>query len=316
RYTMKITAGNIQEMSCAKQFSEHQSRVNSLNYSNDGMHMISSSDDESIVLYNCETGTKSRSLNSKKYGVDLIHFSHNVTDAIHCSTKVDDTIRYLSLHDNKYIRYFQGHQKKVITLAMSPIDDTFISSSMDKTIRLWDLRSPNCQGLMQLQQKAIAAFDPEGLIFAAGVNSEQIKLYDLRSYDKGPFTTFSMEQEPHCEWTSMKFSPNGKQILMCTNGEVMRLVDAFSGNIVQTLEGHKNAKHNALEASFSPDSNFVFCGSSDLRLYAWSTETGNVVAQLNTQHTAFFQQVAFNPRYYVLASACSNVFFWVPSEDE
>jgi hypothetical protein len=23
-----------------------------------------------------------------------------------------DTIRYLSLHDNKYIRYYQGHEKK------------------------------------------------------------------------------------------------------------------------------------------------------------------------------------------------------------
>ena len=27
---------------------------------------------------------------------------------------------------------------------MSPIDDTVISGSLDKTIRLWDLRSPNC----------------------------------------------------------------------------------------------------------------------------------------------------------------------------
>ena len=25
---------------------------------------------------------------------------------------LSDTIRYLSLHDNKYIRYFQGHTKK------------------------------------------------------------------------------------------------------------------------------------------------------------------------------------------------------------
>ena len=30
----------------------------------------------------------------------------------------------------------------------------------------------------------MASFDPEGLIFAVGVQSEQIKLYDVRSFDK------------------------------------------------------------------------------------------------------------------------------------
>ena len=67
---------------------------------------------------------------------------------------------------------------------MSPIDDMFLSGSLDKTLRLWDLRSPNCQGLMHLSSRPVAAFDPEGLIFAAGVNSESVKLYDLRSFDK------------------------------------------------------------------------------------------------------------------------------------
>lgn len=59
---------------------------------------------------------------------------------------------------------------------------------MDKTLRLWDLRSPNCQGLMHLSGRPVAAYDPEGLIFAAGVNSECIKLYDLRSFDKVCYT--------------------------------------------------------------------------------------------------------------------------------
>ena len=36
---------------------------------------------------------------------------------------------------------------RVLSLHMSPIDDTFISGSLDRTLRLWDLRSPNCQVL-------------------------------------------------------------------------------------------------------------------------------------------------------------------------
>jgi WD40 repeat protein len=55
-----------------------------------------------------------------------------------------DTIRYLSLHDNQYVRYFKGHKDKVTQLEVSPTDDMFISASRDHSVRLWDLRSPNC----------------------------------------------------------------------------------------------------------------------------------------------------------------------------
>lgn len=164
-------------------FNENNLRVNSLDYSPDGATLISSSDSDSINIYDCEKGTQKATLNSKKYGCDQIRYTHGGA-ALHASTKVDDTIRYLSLHDNKYIRYFQGHAKKVIThqyasfrnqlafaylqvvtLCMSPVDDTFLSGSLDKTIRLWDLRSPNCQGLMHLVGRPVAAFDPEGKYF-------------------------------------------------------------------------------------------------------------------------------------------------------
>ena len=73
---------------------------------------------------------------------------------------------------------------RVVNLMMSPINDTFLSGSLDRTIRLWDLRSPNCQGLMHLNGPPVASFDPEGLIFAAGIDSRQLKLYDLRTFDK------------------------------------------------------------------------------------------------------------------------------------
>ena len=99
-----------------------------------------------IIIYDCERGAKAKTTNSKKYGVDLVHFTSNKSNVVHASTKENDIIRYLNVAQNKYLSYFRGHSKRVVTLCMSPTDESFLSGSLDKTIRLWDLRSANCQG--------------------------------------------------------------------------------------------------------------------------------------------------------------------------
>ena len=111
---------------------------------------------------------------------------------------------------------------------------------------------------MNLAGRPVAAFDPEGLIFAVGINSESVKLYDLRSFDKGPFSSFKFPgsilndarifrqfliklfliTEKDFEWTGLKFSPDGKTILISTNGSMIRLIDAFSGSSLQTFTGN------------------------------------------------------------------------------
>jgi COMPASS component SWD2 len=83
---------------------------------------------------------------------------------VHSSTKENDTIRYLSLHDNKYIRYFNGHKGRVTSIDTSPYDDLFLSGSVDGTARLWDLRSTNCHGVVHCGEgQSLACFDPKGL---------------------------------------------------------------------------------------------------------------------------------------------------------
>lgn len=86
---MKLTDQNITSMVCAKSFTENTEAINHTNYTPDGSLLVTSSADDSIIVYDCNTGTKHRSVNSKKYGVDLIHFAHTKTDAIHASTKID-----------------------------------------------------------------------------------------------------------------------------------------------------------------------------------------------------------------------------------
>lgn len=313
---MKLVDNVIRSMKVGKVFKDNQEGINHLHFSNDGSMLISSSDDDQIVIYDCERGVNKRSLNSKKYGVDLIHFTQHKSNVVHASTKENDIIRYLNVDGNKYISYFRGHTKRVVTLCMSPTDDSFLSGSLDKTIRLWDLRSPNCQGLMQLAGRPVAAFDPEGLIFAAGINSESVKLYDLRSFDKGPFSSFKLNSEKDAEWTGLKFSPDGKTILISTNSSLIRLIDAFNGKLMQTFTGHINSKNIPLEASFSPDSQFVISGSTDGRVHIWNAENGTKVCVLQGDHADAVRCVQFNPKYMMMASACRNMAFWLPSVDD
>ncbi|KAF0034905.1 hypothetical protein F2P81_012663 [Scophthalmus maximus] len=305
---MKITDSALRSFRVARTYRENSQKVNCVDYSPNGENAISSSDDDCIVLYDIHEGRPQRTLFSKKYGVDLIRYTHGDAETVvYSSNKLDDTIRYLSLSDNKYIRYFPGHTARVIALSMSPVDDTFISGSWDETIRIWDLRSPNCQGLTHPLGKPFCSFDPDGLIFAAGVESQAIKLYDLRAFDKGPFATFEMRLNRVCDWTGLKFSSDGKQILISTNGGMILVLNAFSGSVLHTFSGYNNSRGISLEACFTPDSQFVMIGSEDGRVHVWSTESGMKVAVLDGKHPGPINTLQFNPRFMTFASACTNM---------
>ena len=60
----------------AKSFKENDGKLNNINFSWDGLNLITSSEDDQIIIYDCEKGAQKRLVNSQKYGVDLIHFTH------------------------------------------------------------------------------------------------------------------------------------------------------------------------------------------------------------------------------------------------
>lgn len=313
---MRITDSLLRSFRIARTYPNSQT-VNCLDFTQNGESAVSSSDDDCIVIYDIRIGKQTGTLYSKKYGVDIIRYAHRDTETVvYSSNKQDDTIRYLSLSDNKFIRYFPGHAARVIALSMSPVDDTFISGSLDKTVLMWDLRAPNYQGSISTLGKPICCFDPAGLIFAAGVESQVIQLYDIRAFNKGPFASFESRFSRVCEWTGIKFSNNGEQILISSNGGMIRVLNAFNGSVLHTFSGYNNSKGESLEACFTPDSQFVMIGSEDGRVHMWSTESGMKVAVLDGKHQGPISTLQFNPRNMMFASACTTMTFWLPCIDD
>ncbi|KAF4613644.1 hypothetical protein D9613_007874 [Agrocybe pediades] len=276
--------------------------ITGITFDDRGDQLLTAGEDETFKLYSCKSGKVLKTFYSKKYGVDLPRFTHKNTAIVHASTKEDDTVRYHSLHDNKYLAYFRGHTDKVISLEVSPIDDGFMSGSMDKTVRLWDLRTPVCRGLLKLPAPPVVAYDSTGMVFAVAVNHYQrILLYDQANYDKAPFLTIELNDPtlltisypPRPIYvTSMSFSNDSKFLLVGCSGDTHYVVDSFDGIILARLEGHTALERVSMtsppliqpakgisgeEVSWTPDSKYVISGSLDGRIFIWDIQSLNGV---------------------------------------
>ncbi|GAA99284.1 uncharacterized protein L969DRAFT_86512 [Mixia osmundae IAM 14324] len=288
----------------------------SLCFDDHGDHLITSSDDETMQLYDCRTGTHTKPFLSQKYGVHLARFTHKSTTVIHASTKQDDTIRYLSLHDNTYLRYFRGHKKRVTSLEMSPKEDIFLSGSDDDTVRLWDLRTNHCQGALTIAGKPNVAWDPKGEVFAVALNMRaSILLYDRKKFDADPFLTIEIN-DPILHrsspvpvkpiLTSAHFSNDGEYILVGTSGTTHYIHNSFSGQMLARLEGHTGlegfgATHpdspprvgiSGCEVGWSPDAKFVVSGSANGNIYVWDIQAANLQESQDDPNVDFGGNIA------------------------
>ena len=65
-YEMRLVDNVIRSFRSVKVFRDNQDKINHMHFSQDGQLLISSADDDQIVIYDCERGTQKGTLNSKK----------------------------------------------------------------------------------------------------------------------------------------------------------------------------------------------------------------------------------------------------------
>jgi COMPASS component SWD2 len=132
-----------------KVFKDASKRLCSVDFDDCG-ELCVSNDEESLRVYDVRDGKIVNSIFSKKYGCGTARFTHSSSSIVYSSTKHDDAIRYMSTYDNKFIRYFNGHKRKVTNIEVSPQDDSFLSCSLDNSVRLWALDTPKCAAILKM----------------------------------------------------------------------------------------------------------------------------------------------------------------------
>jgi len=99
-------------------------------------------------------------------------------------------------------------------------------------------------------------------------------LYDLRNYDKEPFSVFTIQDDSYLsnftfppripEFQKLEFSNDGKSILVGTTGAVHYILDAFDGSVKCRLIGFGSCDFEGLTGGnvcFTPDGRYVLGGT-------------------------------------------------------
>lgn len=248
---------------------------------------------------NKQTGGRVAIIPSQKYGAAHIVATHANSAVAFASAHPDPdssaatdketvhAIRYLSLPDSTFIRFFPGHTASLTSLALSPLTDTLFSASLDDTVRAWDLRSPECAAAMAVPGTPTVATDRQGLIFAVGVAGGVIKLFDMRNYEAGPFSTYAVHAAgggpgAGTGFSSLAFSPAGV-LIAATSGPDLWVVDAFTGEtrtrvttgmgagVPPSASATAPAGPRGGQAAFSPDDNYVLSGCHNGTVGVWSS---------------------------------------------
>ncbi|MHC5718011.1 MAG: WD40 repeat domain-containing protein [Nostoc sp.] len=269
----------------------HSNWVWSVAYSPDGKTLASGSRDETIKLWDVDTGAEKFTLKGHSGWVTSVAFSPDGQTL--ASGSHDNTIRIWNVDTGEEIYIFKGHSNWVWSVAYSPDGKTLASASGDGTIKLWNVSEiRTLQG--DSQPIMSVTYSPDGNIFASGSNNGTIKLWNVAT--RAEISTL----QGHSDLViSVAFSPDGKTLASGSGDNTIKLWDVATGEEIRTLKGHSNYVYSV---TFSPDGKTLASGSADDTIKLWNVVSGEEILNLHG-HFNSVTAVAFSADGKNLASA-------------
>ncbi|CAG7855299.1 COMPASS-like H3K4 histone methylase component WDR5B {ECO:0000303/PubMed:19567704} Short=AtWDR5B {ECO:0000303/PubMed:19567704} [Serendipita indica DSM 11827] len=270
----------------------HTKSVTAIAFSPDGLRILSGSEDNTIRLWDAETGQSlGEPLRGHTGSVNAVAFSPDGSQI--ASGSNDETIRLWNAETGQSLgEPFRGHQGSVNAVAFSPDGSKIASGSNDDTIRLWDAEIGQPLGeplLGHTRLVSAVAFSPDGSRIVSGSYDSTIRLWDA---DTGQ--TLGEPLSGHTDWvTAVAFSPDSSRIVSGSYDTEIRLWNAETGQpLGEPLRGHTRMVSTV---AFSRAGSQIVSGSDDHTIRLWDVESGQSLGEPLRGHTRLVTSVAFSP---------------------
>jgi WD40 repeat protein len=260
------------------------------------------------------------------------------------------TARLWDAASGKLIASLSGHAESrnqdipstyINDIAFSPDGTRVVTSSQDKTARIWDSNTANTVAILSGHTDDVmnAAFSPDGTRVVTTSRDKTARIWDsntgstvaiLSGHDDELITAaFSPDGRRVVTATAnttrvwnaetgaaifvlqegeLALSSDGRRIVTSSAGHTARIWDANTGKAIAVLTGHKGEVFSAV---FNPDGRRVITASEDTTGRIWDAETGKPIGVL-AGHAGRITSVRFSPdgRRVVTASDDKTVRVW------
>lgn len=212
-----------------------------------------------------------------------------------------DTIHLWDLILGKQVKSLRGHHCWVAAIAFSPDNLSLASSSLDQTIKLWNLEAGKPYATLKTARMTSLAYSPDGQILASGsrilnwadnhTSPGGVQLWQLgrRSITR----TLGTEAV-----TALAFSPAGKWLV--SGNTQIQLWEVASGN-----QQHEFAVEDLATLTFTPDGKGLAAVGKWLQF--WWLPVGIEAKKIRSPAS----DLAFNADGKILVTASGGtLFFW------
>lgn len=209
------------------------------------------------------------------------------------------------------LRHLPGHTNTITTLVFRP-DGRLISTSEDRTLRLWDVPA----GGQEIARRALQGYTSgvwytaisfDGQLFAGGGGDRSVRLWALES------GALVHALHGHAQGVmAVALTPDGALLAAAYQDHKIRLWDSATRTLNTVLHGHTD-EIEAVAWGAAPSDGALLLASGDVeqKIHLWELTRGRL-SQTLAGHTGWIYALAFHPHepWLVSASGDDRVRLW------
>jgi serine/threonine-protein kinase len=276
--------------------------VEAVAFAPDSRRLVSSGSDDTVRLWDSESGKELRRFVGHKGPVQALAFSADGKRVV--TGGKDGTVRLWDADTGQELKKFAGHRGAVRGVALSPDGNWLLSGGADRTLRLWDVKTgkPVRRLPGHTAQVMAVVFAADGRRALSGGYDGSVRLHDV--------TTGKQVRRlaVPADWVlSVALARDGRRAAAGTLRGFVYLYDLDRGRLLRRLEGHWDSVQ---AVGLTPDGRHVVSGSVSGGLILSEAETGKELFRFGPALECMGLAVAPDGSRVATANTDTRVHLW------